>query len=79
MNLVKPCFLGFDIPICIFYSLLADGNNIYSPVSACEFPGASVLQIHVSQDKGTDLRKGVKGTLSFIFWVLKSISYPPEN
>lgn len=79
MNLEKPHFLSFDIPICVSYSLLADGSNIHSPVGACGFPGACVLQIHASQDKGTNLRNAIKGTLSFISWVLKSINCPPEN
>ena len=79
MNLEKPHFLSFDISICVFYSLLADGSNIHSPVGACGFPGACVLQIHASQDKGTNLRNAIKGTLSFTSWVLKSINCPPEN
>lgn len=40
--------------------------DAYSPVGAGGLPGASVMQIHASQDKGTNHRRGIRGALSFV-------------
>lgn len=79
MKLVMPYSQGLTfIFVSFIQALLMAAASTPQPVFV-DFLGASSLHIHASQDKGTNGRNGIKGTLSFIFWVLKGTSCPPGN